>query len=132
MLKERKEISYAIDNIVPFYDGAAIFGSTGLFYINRNDSMQYVENIRSIAAVEGDEGCFFISEDERVFLMRISFAETGAPFASLVDISTMQYDIEWGADVQMEYVLDTLYIATEKEVWGWRMAAPHPQDTGLV
>lgn len=120
LLYNRLDLSYTVYHMVAFWDGVLLFGSTGIYYLDSKGKERFIENKKARVVTKGDEGVFFIGDDNKVYVARMIVGETGNPYVQISEISQLQYDIEWGAKPQMLYVKDTLYIKTDKEVYGWK------------
>jgi hypothetical protein len=120
LLKDFIQISSTIEHIVGFSDGCLVFTQgEGIIRINRENKKTITEDHRAKAVARGAGGVFFISNDNKVYFAHMVYQENGVPFIKFEEISQAIYNVDWDDDPKMIFINDTLYIARDKDVWGF-------------
>lgn len=122
LLKSRVEINFTIYNLEQFYDSIIIFTNKGIYSLDRKNKPYAIsdgQNLIVKASTSSNSGSYVITESEEVYHIRIVVAGDGSAFPQAFKISDAVYSIEWGSTPIMQFVDDTLYIAREKDIYGF-------------
>jgi len=125
LLNSYIDIDFTVNDMQPLYNGALLFTNKGLRLIDGNGKLNHVnttkiktEQIK--ASTTGASGVFAVSETEEVFFVHMVFNGDAKPYAEAIPLSKAIYTVEWTGNPKMCYIKDTLWIARDHDIWGFR------------
>ena len=119
LLRNIIDLGSEVISIEPFHQGVIAYTTIGAFYIVNEGRKTLVDNFRAVKSVSGGGSTWCLTNDNKIIQIRMSVASSGEPFPQAFDISTNIYNLVWGDKVEMTYCENTLWIAREKDIYGW-------------
>ena len=119
------DIDFTVEHMQPLYNGVLLFTNKGLKLLDGRGGISSV-NVSGInsdrfrATVSGAAGVFAVSTEEEVVFVHMIFNGDARPYAKADSLSGATYAIQWSGDPQMKFIKDTLWIARDYDVWGFR------------
>jgi len=125
LLKNNIDVDFSVMHMQPFYNGVLLFTNKGIFLLDRNGTIASVNtsNIKSeqfINTCVGASGVFGISTTDEVVFVHMVFDGASKPYAKCDGISGATYSIQWSDDSKMVFIDDTIWIARDYDIFGFR------------
>ncbi len=122
ILDQVREINTGVLAIEAFYSGVLLATNSGLFYFNKDmRSVVNGANIKASVAKEVKSGVVVIDRSGDIYLVRMQYTANGAEYPIADKISNVISEEIFSPTSKVASVDDTIYIATDKTVWGFSL-----------
>lgn len=120
MIYGGRQLDFTVEFMLPFHDGVVIFGSKGIYWVDKNDTLYSDKRVYVKACCDGDTGVFYIDINDRVYYMNLNFEYKQVPRPTHTELSTNITEMDFGSNPKMHYFDDTLWVSTGLELWGYK------------
>lgn len=121
MLTNFTAIPHTVVGMHEFYDGVLVLTHNGFYRVNQKLELHLINdssNITVKASVAGNGGVYTVASDGRIHFTHMVYTASGTPAPVVEWVNQQMYSLSFGNIPKMAFVKDTLYIATDYEIYG--------------